>query len=95
MAALMNYEFPGNVRELANRLEAAYIVGADEELALSDFPTLASAQREGTPPSVQRLSEMERQAILQAIEAYGGDKVKAAQGLGISLATLYRRLKQS
>lgn len=95
MAALMNYEFPGNVRELANRLEAAYIVGGDEELALSDFPTLASAQRDRTPATIQRLAEMERNAILEAVQACNGDKAKAAQALGISLATLYRRLKQS
>lgn len=95
MAALMNYEFPGNVRELANRLEAAYIVGGDEELALSDFPTLASAQRERAPATIQRLADMERDAILEALRACDGDKAKAAQALGISLATLYRRLKQS
>lgn len=95
MAALINYEFPGNVRELANRLEAAYIVGGDEELALSDFPTLASSQRNRTPATVRSLAEMEHKAILEALQAYDGDKAKAAQALGISLATLYRRLKQS
>jgi two-component system response regulator HydG len=95
MAAFRNYAFPGNVRELLNRLEAAYIVGGDEELALSDFPTLASPQRDRSGATVQRLSEMERSAILEALQAYDGDKAKAAQALGISLATLYRRLKQS
>lgn len=94
MAALMNYRFPGNVRELANRLEAAYIVGGDEELSLVDFPTLASQQRDAPQAEVQRLAEMERKAILDAVHMYDGDKAKAAQALGISLATLYRRLKQ-
>lgn len=94
MAAMTKYEFPGNVRELVNRLEAAYIVGGDEELALSDFATLASAQRDA-PSAIQRLAEMERNAILEAIQACGGDKTKAAHALGISLATLYRRLKHS
>lgn len=94
MTALTNYSFPGNVRELLHRLESAYIVGGTEELALSDFPTLASAQRWAPPERVRLLAEMEREAILKALEAYAGEKARAAQALGISLATLYRRLKQ-
>lgn len=95
MEALMAYSFPGNVRELENMLERAYALGAQGEITFEDLPALQPSAQivEGNRP-LPTLSEMERNLILQALQAFSGDKEKAAQALGLSRRTIYRRLKE-
>lgn len=94
MAALMAYDFPGNVRELENLLERAYALGAREVIAPADLPPLSSP-----PPEALSLEDMptvaqaERRLILRALQVSGKDRDRAARILGISRRTLYRRLK--
>ena len=94
MAALMAYDFPGNVRELENLLERAYALGAHEVIAPADLPPLSSP-----PPEALSLEDMptvaqaERRLILRALQVSGKDRDRAARILGISRRTLYRRLK--
>jgi two-component system response regulator HydG len=59
-------------------------------LANEEYPTLESAQSHGILP----LAEMEKRAIIQAIEQLHGDKLEAARRLGIGKTTLYRKLKE-
>jgi transcriptional regulator with PAS, ATPase and Fis domain len=97
MAALVAYDFPGNVRELENLLERAYALGAKGDLSLPDLPSLAPrvSPAPARPPSgVPRLDQVERELILQALEVYGNDRDQAARALGISRRTIYRRLKE-
>jgi len=94
MAALMAYDFPGNVRELENLLERAYALGAHDVIAPADLPPLSSP-----PPEALSLEDMptvaqaERRLILRALQVSGKDRDRAARILGISRRTLYRRLK--
>ena len=94
MAALMAYDFPGNVRELENLLERAYALGAREVIAPADLPPLSSP-----PPEALSLEDMptvaqaERRLILRALQVSGKDRDRAARILGISRRTLYRGLK--
>ena len=94
MAALMAYDFPGNVRELENLLERAYALGAREVIAPADLPPLSSP-----PPEALSLEDMptvaqaERRLIFRALQVSGKDRDRAARILGISRRTLYRRLK--
>jgi DNA-binding NtrC family response regulator len=87
--------WPGNVRELRNAVERAAIL-SDEVIETSALPTLSARQlgpathvrvRVGEP-----LAEIERQAILTTLEAFGGSKTDAARALGISVKTLYNRI---
>jgi DNA-binding NtrC family response regulator len=98
-AALMAYDFPGNVRELENLIERAYALGAREEITLADLPALA-AHRETpeapgpAPTTVPTLAQAERELILRALEIHRNDRAQAARALGLSSRTLYRRLKE-
>ncbi|MCO5387273.1 MAG: sigma 54-interacting transcriptional regulator [Desulfosporosinus sp.] len=97
---LMQYDWPGNIRELQNVIERA-MVTVDEEiithkqlLNLVDFPL--TLQQEHTIEGLIPIEEMERQLIRMALERYGNSvqgKKQAAKALRISLATLYNKLK--
>ncbi len=99
MAALANYEWPGNIRELENAIERAFILSGDE-IDLDSLPQKVrnSANRsyrtrdnESFRPT---LEEMERRYLMEVLGSVGEDKVKAANILGIDLSTLYRKLKR-
>jgi len=100
MARLMTYDWPGNVRELENVIERALALGAGNVIHTVDLPSNLqapaaapngpAAPREGILP----LRELEKRAILQAVDELGGDKLLAARLLGIGKTTLYRKLKE-
>lgn len=95
MAALMVYEFPGNVRELENLLERAYAFGAREEITPADLPALPG-QAPAAAPSTElpTLNQSERDLILRALKLHDHNKEDAARALGVSVRTIYRRLKE-
>jgi len=98
---LQRYDWPGNVRELRNVLERALVASSAPRLTAADFGALAPGKhRESGPsagaPSADSLSleEQERQAISEALRRTGGHRERAAELLGISVRTLYHRLKK-
>jgi DNA-binding NtrC family response regulator len=99
LAALRAHDWPGNVRELQNAVARAVALGEGPILGLEDLPEdlrgPGSAPRPVVElPSAISLAEAERRLILKALDDHGGDKREAAEQLGISLATLYRKLSQ-
>ncbi|OGK84263.1 MAG: hypothetical protein A2X51_07570 [Candidatus Rokubacteria bacterium GWC2_70_24] len=95
MAALMGYDFPGNVRELENLLHRAYALGAREEITLEDLPVLQSRPEAlALAGGLPTLAAAERELILRVLRHHGGDKDQAARALGISRRTLYRRIEE-
>ncbi len=99
LAALTEYRWPGNIRELENVLARALALRSGRVLSLKDLPphVVKAAHAAGAtpePPATSTLEEVERRHILQVLERTGGNKLKAAEILGIDRSTLHRRLKQ-
>ena len=91
---LKEYEFPGNVRELANTIERAVIVASGNRIELSDLPEALRAavlvQRKRQRP--QSLAEVEAEYVAETLSTTRGNKTEAARILGISRKNLYERL---
>ncbi|MFB6271943.1 MAG: sigma 54-interacting transcriptional regulator [Salinibacter sp.] len=88
---LLDYDWPGNVRELRNALEAALIRASDEVLHVDDLPP---ELRDISPPDASPSASDEAERIRAALEQTNGNRTEAAELLGISRATLYRRLDE-
>ena len=91
--AMGEYDWPGNVRELRNIVEYAYAVGDGPVLTLED---LTPELRGEPPPGREGASEKdkERARLLEALAETGGHKTRAAELLGISRSTLWRKLRE-
>jgi DNA-binding NtrC family response regulator len=93
LEALMNYHWPGNIRELANVIERAQILAEDNQITLDDLP---EALHRPSPPTevasadTLNLSVLEKRAVQTALQKVKGNKVHAAKALGISRRALYR-----
>jgi DNA-binding NtrC family response regulator len=103
MKSLLNYDWPGNVRELENCVARAVTLGDGKTIDVSDLPpairseqpdAAISASQSAASLSTTALAEMERMTILRVFEQAHGDKALAGKMLGISRATLYRKLKR-
>jgi len=96
LETLNHYDFPGNVRELENLVERAYAMGARDQITLGDLPSLTAGSAAPAVGSgaIPQLAEVEKELILRALSFYKDDKEAAAQALGISRRTIYRRLKE-
>jgi DNA-binding NtrC family response regulator len=104
MKSLLQYEWPGNVRELENCIARAVTLGDQQIIDVKDLPPAirteqamgadSSSVADATALSTTALAEMERMTILRVFEQAHGDKALAGKMLGISRATLYRKLKR-
>jgi len=102
--ALLAYRWPGNVRELDNVIQRACILAEDNWITVADLPSAITAM--SSPPAGagisaeakgylrDRMRKFEADILASAIEDAGGDRKLAAQALGISLSSLYRKLDE-
>ena len=88
---LQSYSFPGNVRELENLLERAMIFAESSTLAASDL-ILPQSEIPASPRPFS-LESLERQAIIEALHRWEGNRTKAASELGINRRTLLNKIK--
>jgi two-component system, NtrC family, response regulator AtoC len=103
MKSLLQYDWPGNVRELENCVARAVALGDGKLIDVADLPpairteqpdAAGSKSPEAASLSTTALAEMERMTILRVFEQANGDKALTGKMLGISRATLYRKLKR-
>jgi DNA-binding NtrC family response regulator len=96
---MMDYAWPGNVRQLESAIERALLLAEGEEITIEDLPIeiRQAIQAEGTagfrlPPEGISFEELERSLILQAMEQTGWNITRAAKRLGLSFRTMQYRL---
>jgi DNA-binding NtrC family response regulator len=101
MKSLLQYDWPGNVRELENCISRAVTLGDHQNIDVADLPPAIRGDQpastfahEPDPVPATALADMERMTILRVFEQARGDKALAGRMLGISRATLYRKLKR-
>ena len=103
MEALASHGWPGNVRELENVVHRTLLVMAGLELKLEDLPSniiaaggtvAADPGADDRPRAARSLEDLERDAIVSAMETNRGNLSDVARQLGIGRSTLYRKLEQ-
>jgi len=100
MDLLLKYDWPGNVRELENAVERAVILAAGEYITPKELPLkLESVDTEESPAKAsglgqKNLEEIEREAIAATLTQTRGNKSEAARILGITRATLHKKIKK-
>ena len=96
-AAILKYNWPGNIRELRNCVECAVVMCNGEEITLEDLPVSVRESVEDKNiiiPHGITLDEAEKIIIQNSLTMAGGNKTKAAQILGIGRKTLHRKLQE-
>ncbi len=96
MAKLMEHSYPGNVRELENIIEQAFVLCRSGRIELEHLPqefARASISRPGNLHGPYTLKAMERILLVEALERHGGNRGRAAKSLGINPSTLFRKMK--
>ncbi len=97
--ALVNYDWPGNIRALRHAIERAVILTTDDLLEPGDLQLIATGIAPGQPavapiPTVLNLDQMEKEAIHKALRKHGFNISHAAKELGLTRASLYRRMEK-
>jgi DNA-binding NtrC family response regulator len=95
MKRLERYEWPGNVRELRNAIDYVTIHCRQAIASAGDLPVEIASVETGPPLPNPRIpvADIEKDALLAALKECAGNRSQAARSLGISRATLYRRLQ--
>jgi two-component system NtrC family response regulator len=98
LSAIFSYDWPGNVRELAEAVRRAVAAASGREIAAADLPPVvrgarAEADEAPWPLPGATLEEIEREAILRALDRCGGSTIRAAGLLGVSVRKVQYRLK--
>ncbi|MDD4763675.1 MAG: sigma-54 dependent transcriptional regulator, partial [Sphaerochaetaceae bacterium] len=96
-AAMLNYDWPGNIRELGNCVESTVVLATDKTIHLEDLPAAirnAGSEERLTIPVGTTMAQAEKEIILATIAHCGGNKSKAAEVLGLARKTLHRKLQE-
>jgi DNA-binding NtrC family response regulator len=99
LALLKGYDWPGNVRQLRNVLESAIVMSSREVIDVVDLPEMVRGARPAySVASVAKagmtMSEIEKEAIVQALKRTDGNRTRASEMLAISVRTLQRKINE-
>ncbi|HXG50530.1 MAG TPA: sigma-54 dependent transcriptional regulator [candidate division Zixibacteria bacterium] len=95
----LDYPWPGNIRELKSVIESAVMVSDGDYITITDLPMnlqhwAAGHRDEIGTKAIRNIEEGEKSIILDALRQTNGNKAKAAEALGISTRTLYRKIEK-
>ena len=96
MAILLDYDYPGNIRELENIIEHAFVLCRGGLVEPRHLPAILRDRPQLEPRSnggELSLRSLEKMHITEAIRRHGGNRKAAARGLGIHPSTLFRKIK--
>lgn len=97
---LLNYEWPGNIRELKNLIERLVIMTPSNVITADDIPSYIKGSQPVQPKSLFRSAllkearrDFEREFILRKLKEFGGNIAKTAEAIGIERSHLYRKIR--
>jgi DNA-binding NtrC family response regulator len=98
LETIRSYHWPGNVRQLRNAVERAFVLSSGDLVEVESLPEHVVGGTPREEGSVRlsvgtTISEAERRLILATLERFGGNREQTAEALGISVRTLYNRLR--
>lgn len=94
---MLDYEWPGNVRALRHAVERAVILAEDDVLGPADLQLdtgTANTQSLAIAPTILNLDHLEKETIQKALRKHGFNISRAANELGLTRASLYRRMEK-
>lgn len=98
LSLLMRYDFPGNIREMQNIIEHAFVLCKRSIIELEHLPREVFEKKEevlkGTPTHYKKLEEAEAHLIKETLQRYSGHRGKTAEALGIAKSTLWRKMRR-
>lgn len=96
MNLLIQYDWPGNVRQLENVIERAFALGSGDVIEVPDLPpeVRGSQQQTHHSPNSLNIADNEKNLILRALQQTNGNKAEAAKLLGINITTVYRKMEK-
>ncbi|HPP06827.1 MAG TPA: helix-turn-helix domain-containing protein, partial [Syntrophorhabdaceae bacterium] len=96
MRILMGYDFPGNVRELENIIEHAFVLCRKDVIEVNHLPPelIPDQALSDTLMDKKTIIDMEKQLIYETLNRLNGNRKLTARELGIDISTLYRKIKK-